>query len=346
MKKAILILGLAGLAALLSIPGASLYYESGGGKNCARCHEIGPAYERWHVSTHRNIACAECHGDAFTLDAAFHWNNFHRVRTHLSGDVPERPRLRESDFARLLANCQRCHRQEFADWQASAHSATYQRIFTDTKHNHDRLLMDDCLRCHGMHFEGGIESVVTPVNQEGPWRLKDPARAARPTMPCLACHSMHRAGEPLKGKIEPRKQEFYRPSLAFFDRRDMMPVAASLLPLPVMKEGERAVRMSPDPRQKLCYQCHAPLAGAQAASGDDRTPLGVHEGLSCLACHQRHRQETRASCATCHPRLSNCNRDVETMDTTFFNKDSKHNIHWVKCADCHPKGIPPKRAPR
>jgi len=32
------------------------------------------------------------------------------------------------------------------------------------------------------------------------------------------------------------------------------------------------------------------------------------------------------------------------MDTTFFSKQSGHNIHFVKCADCHPKGIPAKKA--
>jgi hypothetical protein len=42
--------------------------------------------------------------------------------------------------------------------------------------------------------------------------------------------------------------------------------------------------------------------------------------------------------------MSNCGRDVETMDTTFFNKLSGHNVHFVKCADCHPKGIPAKKA--
>jgi hypothetical protein len=31
------------------------------------------------------------------------------------------------------------------------------------------------------------------------------------------------------------------------------------------------------------------------------------------------------------------------MDTTFAKPDSQHNIHFVKCADCHPKGIPPKK---
>ena len=55
--------------------------------------------------------------------------------------------------------------------------------------------------------------------------------------------------------------------------------------------------MSQDPRQALCYQCHAPRQpeagtvaavngwGRQVGSGDDRTPMGVHEGLSCLSCH-------------------------------------------------------------
>ena len=138
-------------------------------------------------------------------------------------------------------------------------------------------------------------------------------------------------------------QELYRPSLALYDRRESQHFALRLLPLPRMLESARVVRASPDQRQALCYQCHAPLASMQAGSGDDRTPLGVHEGLSCLACHQKHGQQTRASCAGCHPRLSNCGLDVEKMDTTFASIASKHNIHFVKCADCHTKGVPQRR---
>jgi hypothetical protein len=82
----------------------------------------------------------------------------------------------------------------------------------------------------------------------------------------------------------------------------------------------------------------------QVFSGDDRTPVGVHEGLSCLACHQKHGQTTRASCAACHPRLSNCGLDVETMDTTFKSPQSPHDIHRVACLDCHPQGVPTRKA--
>jgi hypothetical protein len=139
------------------------------------------------------------------------------------------------------------------------------------------------------------------------------------------------------------RQEITRPSLALFDRREQDYVALSRLPLPQIFEGTRFVKISPDQRQALCYQCHAPSATAQAGSGDDRTPIGVHEGLSCFACHEQHGEQTRASCATCHPQLSNCGLDVETMDTTFKSAKSPHNVHTVKCIDCHPHGVPQKK---
>jgi hypothetical protein len=41
--------------------------------------------------------------------------------------------------------------------------------------------------------------------------------------------------------------------------------------------------------------------------------------------------------------MSNCGLDVEKMDTTFKSTMSKHNIHFVKCSDCHTKGVPKKK---
>jgi hypothetical protein len=125
-----------------------------------------------------------------------------------------------------------------------------------------------------------------------------------------------------------------------------------LLPIPQLHDGAHLLKISPDPRQGVCYQCHAPRIpetasaaavnhwGSQAGSGDDRTPMGVHEGISCLACHSGHNENARASCATCHPAMSHCGIPVEKMDTTFANDKSAHNIHWVKCADCHQHGVP------
>ena len=61
------------------------------------------------------------------------------------------------------------------------------------------------------------------------------------------------------------KQELLRPSVSLFDRREQKHFSVDLLSLPAMRDGARAVKISPDTRQALCYQCHAPLAGASWA---------------------------------------------------------------------------------
>jgi hypothetical protein len=349
MKPVLYTAGVIVAAVVLMLPATELYYESGRGARCATCHEMQSGYDRWHASTHRATACGDCHGNALTLNASFHLTNARRVYAHLKGDLPERLAFGSAFVTAMTERCQSCHRQEAAAWQSGPHSATYTRIFLDKKHNTANVPIDDCLRCHGMYFEGGIAELVTPANRTGPWRLLSAELANTPTMPCLTCHETHRHGEPLKktdieGRVAGKSQEIARPSLAFYDRRSQSYVPVAALPMPMMREGDRVVKMSKDQRQALCYQCHAPAADMRVGTGDDRTGIGVHEGISCLACHAQHGQKTRASCATCHPKMSNCGLDVETMDTTFRSADSKHNVHWVKCVDCHPKGVPKKRS--
>jgi Cytochrome c3/Cytochrome c554 and c-prime len=348
VKRFVFGAGLVVVALVLMVPAASLYYESGAGKGCAGCHEMQALYDQWHASSHQGVACQKCHGGALTLDVAFHWNNATRVYSHVRGDLPEQIGLSNGYVQSMTAQCQACHRQEYAAWQAGPHSATFGRIFLDTKFNSANMLMDDCLRCHGMHFEGGIRDLVTPVGVQGPWRLLRADLQNQPAMPCLTCHEMHRSGQPMRksdidGRVPGPAQEIARPSLAFFDRRSQRYIPLADLPLPAMLDGTRPVRMSKDQRQTLCYQCHAPVSTMQVASGDDRTGVGVHEGISCLACHSQHGQTTRASCAACHPKMSNCGLDVEQMDTTFKSGTSRHNIHFVKCADCHAKGVPKRK---
>jgi hypothetical protein len=348
VRRILLVAGLIAIAALLMVPGTTLYFESGNGTRCTSCHEMQQVFDQWHSSSHRGVGCEKCHGGAFTLDASFHANNMNRAVAHVRGDLPERVEFGNKYVLAMMDRCQTCHRQEYAAWQAGPHSSSFARIFLDKKHNSENMLMDDCLRCHGMYYERGVRDLVAPVDRKGPWRLVPGELANTPSMPCLACHQMHRQGPPLRktgveGRVSGPAQEIARPSLAFFDRRTQDYVPVSELPLPAMKEGTRPVRMSRDQRQALCYQCHAPVAAMQVGSGDDRTGIGVHEGISCLACHAQHGQKTRASCASCHPKMSNCGLDVETMDTTFKSASSRHNIHWVKCADCHPKGVPKKK---
>lgn len=274
---------------------------------CGNCHEIRPLIDNWRTSTHRGIECTECHESSAVRNVA-------RLSAHVKGEVPEQPKIGPEDLAGLVEKCRSCHQQQYAGWNAGPHSATYARIFANRKHNSS-------------------------------WGIVQAGMEDQPAIPCMTCHSIHRFGEPLKKSLERAgmRQSKVRPSLAFYDRRSRMHIGATLLPVPAVFDGTRPVKMSPDERQGLCYQCHAALASGAAFSGDDRTPVGVHEGLSCFACHQGHHQNTRASCAACHPRLSNCGIDVEKMDTTFRDLESRRNIHTVKCIDCHPSGVPRRR---
>ncbi|MGC1463267.1 MAG: multiheme c-type cytochrome [Terracidiphilus sp.] len=339
-----------GTAALLAVGGtfgASYYYTSQYGQGCASCHEMAAYVSVVHSAPHRTTGCMDCHEASLATKLRHMW-------VHNFGEVPEAIRLRDVDVPEMTASCKTCHQHEYANWHAGPHSVTYSQIFTDSAHNSKRMLMDDCLRCHGMFFSGAIGGLVQPLNTKGPWKVIRAGLGDQPAMPCMACHQMHREGAQESrpdGRISvagPAVPE----SLAFYDRRETLHFAAVSLAIPQMYDGARPVTVSQDPRQSLCYQCHAPRQpetgsvaaahgwGPQVGSGDDRTPMGVHEGISCVACHNDHNENTLASCKNCHPQMSNCGLDVEKMDTTYANSASVHNIHWVKCTDCHQHGIP------
>jgi hypothetical protein len=343
-----LLLALPVVLVLLAVPAGSIYYAAAGGKACTKCHEIQSTFDRWMVSTHRSVECKECHGSIFTTDPGFHLNNVRQLWRHIRGQIPERLLVQQRDISRgLNSRCGKCHQQEYAAWASGPHHATYSQIFLNPGHNTNRILSDHCLQCHGMYVERSIGDLVQPIDLKGPWHLASTAiHPDEPSIPCLACHQVHRPGVPMglrSANVQTDEPTGYRPSLAFYDRREQLHFSAATLPLPRMLDGSQPVPVAPDARQALCYQCHAPDHTSQAGSGDDRTCVGVHEGLSCLACHKGHDQSARASCAVCHPRLSNCGLDVETMDTTFRSLASKHNIHFVKCADCHTNGVPERK---
>ena len=174
----------------------------------------------------------------------------------------------------LNARCGKCHQQEYAAWSAGPHHATYGRIFLDPGHNTNRIVSDYCLQCHGMYFEHGITALVQPIDTKGPWHLVPTTiRPDEPAIPCSACHEVHRHGLPMA--MRPASEQAtnavaYRPSLAFYDRREQLHLPAAMLPLPEIVDGTRPVTVAPDVRQAVCYQCHAPdhtfQAGCQATT--------------------------------------------------------------------------------
>ena len=310
-------------------------------KTCLSCHEIHDAYDRWSVSSHRDVDCKACHGGSLTTGIHGLVENAQRVVGHFQAESRTDIRLDEEQVVRMQDACRACHASEFAAWQQGGHAATYADIYLDETHNRTEQLSNDCLRCHGMFFAGRIDDLVTPVDTQGPWRLVEARRQLWPTIPCLACHEVHRDSPRLADRAE-GSPEALVDAVSFYHRYEKEHFSTHILPDPRLTWQGQPVRLSSDRRQRVCIQCHAPESSEHAGTSDDKTPRGVHEGVSCLACHHPHTNDATASCATCHPVISNCGIDVTTMDTSFASAQSGHDIHFVACGDCHTDGVPRK----
>jgi hypothetical protein len=336
------------VVAIVFIGAGSFYFHwntASPEKTCASCHEIESSVSKFSLSAHREMNCAECHGTALT-------NGFHSLLekgrmlvSHMKSASIESVKLNEEQVLGVMDNCARCHKSEYAGWLAGGHSARFSDIFLNGKHNRTEQLSFDCLRCHGMYSDVPITGLIEPLNMLGPWKFKDNSVALNPAIPCLACHQVHAGGFPHRrpdysnprGAFYMKKPSFSK--VSFYNHNDRSYVLSDDLPKLQLWEGERPVKISDDPLMRNCIQCHAPDVWHQAGTGDDMAPRGVHEGLTCLACHDPHSNNSRHSCIKCHPAISNCKLDVTRMNTTFADPKSPNNIHWVSCTDCHKKGV-------
>ena len=341
-RTIIIILAVFLLSALL-FAGYAGWNASNPQRTCASCHEIVPSLELWQQSAHREVTCVDCHGTALS-------NGFHSLKEKAGmffghfrqPSSRESVQLDEEGVLAVMEACVKCHREEYQSWQSGGHSATYADIFLNEEHNRMERLYPDCFRCHGMYYAGTIETLVRPISTEGPWHLTDVSMASYPVIPCLACHPIH-----LENTVRDRAESLDDPDAIYYEREDRAPLMglylrsdkmhlrADMLPKPDIYRQGRAILVSDEPAQRLCVQCHAPNWAHEAGTEDDKTPAGVHEGISCLACHQGHSNDPRNSCTQCHPALSNCGIDVKTMNTTYVSRESPHDIHFVGCTDCH-----------
>ncbi len=316
---------LAGALLLLVVSGSIASFEG----VCRQCHEMDSPAQLWGRSSHRNVRCEDCHGLPGISD------NWRRLFRHVTG-APAPLRLGEARVSTMVEKCKRCHEREYAGWLSSRHSARYRDLFPGAQ---GLPVREACLPCHGMFFELQPELLAGLPNSKSLPREV----AERPLIPCSACHLIHSRGATasrpqsvsIAGAFDhPTRQ----PRARFYDRQRRRDVGPS-----VARTSVESAHASGDLPQSLCLRCHQD--GPDSCPGKKSLPSrlsGVHEGLSCEACHATHSMETGHSCSRCHPRLSNCGVPVEAMDTSYLTRSSRHNIHSVRCLDCHGDTIPPR----
>lgn len=342
LNKILLTPGIVLLAVLVVFGSFYAYWDSAPAeKTCARCHEVRYDVHVHQNSSHRDLACKECHGTALSQGFRSMKEKSGMVVKHMRKVSADDIRMSEAQILEVMENCQRCHSFESAGWKAGKHSATYNDIFLDSLHNSTEQLNYDCLRCHGMYYEGTITDLVEPISTTGPWNLKDAGRGDIPAIPCLACHQIHTDGYPIGSVPENfrdslgREYNAARSGLGIYDRAEKAHFNIESLPQLILHHGDSLVTVSEDAAMRNCVQCHAPNSRHEAGTSDDKTPRGVHAGLSCLACHEPHSNDAGNSCIKCHPAVSNCNMDVTKLNTTYLDPDSPNDIHTVSCSDCH-----------
>ena len=340
-NRYILILSLSIIGFLMVFSGGYTWWNHANPeKTCSSCHEIRPKVSQWQHSAHRDFQCTECHGTALSNGWHSISEKMGMVFTHV-GNRPESEDLHinEEQILEITERCVKCHQTNYALWSAGRHSTTYGDIFLNETHNKLEPPYWDCFRCHGMYYDGDINDLMErPDSEGGMWKMLPSEQAEVMAIPCLACHQTHTENVPYMSMSSASLNLGSRNTpLSWYIRTDKRHRRADRLQMVEMvdQNGER-IKVSMDPANKLCVQCHSPNAYHEAGTEDDRTPTGIHEGISCVVCHDPHSTSAHNSCNKCHTDLSpNCRQDVRTMNTTYFNPQSENNIHRISCANCH-----------
>jgi len=205
------------------------------------------------------------------------------------------------------ADCAKCHTAEHQRWAKTLHAADPAAVLTNVDHNTSELLTDECITCHAPFqvAKYHVSDFVQPINQTGPWSLVAKNTQAWQAIKCEVCH------DPTLNTLN---------KLAFYD-------------------GTKQAYVAVADSTALCEKCHVP------GTDDSRDLAGsVHQGMQCATCHfQKGSQmslDPHQACAQCHPAVNPNHPDVTKLDTTYLSKDSKNDIHFLKCATCHPTGTP------
>lgn len=313
MKKKKIIYGFVTLVCLVLvlIASYSAWNYSHPDYTCAQCHEIRTACRQWEQSFHAGIACTDCHGTALES-----WKSatekLRMVKNHYTKEqTSEDIHLSETQALAVANRCAVCHQAEQAAWQAGAHSADYEDIFLDRAHNHLERPYWDCFRCHGMFYDGDIDDLMDlQSDKPDEWYLKDRQAAQRPTITCLACHQSHHEQTPyadysqMEESVRESLAEVKRtPPTALYMRADHRHLPAVDLQPIAMYEGDSLRQVITDPNTLLCMQCHSADIFHHIGSSDDKTPIGIHEGKSCISCHDPHSNQLKTADRDVHKKV-------------------------------------------
>lgn len=330
--------------------------------DCLSCHATGIAGAPIVPADHQgrtNAMCTSCHRPGTSVSTT-------TTTSAVATSVPPAASAGMSLDTWSAKACQACHPREWNEWSRSGHAMTLSAQLLNSGHNSSEQLDQTCVKCHSPELGTvPIGNIVQPLNTNGPWQLvgQFASLGDTPSISCLACHQAHPAKSPglLPGMDFADESTFYRSvpapqvsNLYIYDafaqkHIDPQPIA------PVMN-GDQAIPVNDTRANRVCYTCHAteraesnlfepntpPSGDNSVSTGDDRTLMGVHQGLQCVDCHMpggSHTFNPMSSCSQCHGQggaaapLAN----VTSVRTSYTDPSlsmlsgnmSPLNIHWL-----------------
>lgn len=285
---------------------------------CGSCHIMRPYYESWQQSTHRNVACVECHiPPGVTAELRKKYEALSMVARYFTGTYGTNPWAEIDDAA-----CLRCHERRLLSGKELFGGVLFDHAAHLAGMRRGKTLR--CTSCHGQIVQGSHIAVTGSTCILCHFKDQAPNTG---TARCTVCHEVPRT--------------VIRRANLTFDHGDVARFGMDCTTCHARPEGSDGVV----PRER-CLTCHNEaerLEHFDETESLHRIHVTDHK-VDCLNCHLeiQHvgpaRLESAApSCGSCHPQGHSPQaslyagvggRHVESRPNPMF-------LAGVRCEGCH-----------
>lgn len=294
---------------------------------CATCHEIQPYYQQWHVSSHKDVICVECHTDPGPAGAVkILTSTLRNTAEHLAASyvLPIRASVHDE-------SCLRCHER------SERPEVVYESSLRVAHSKHETV---PCADCHGrlVHTVGQDTPSAFLTHQDDAKTCnvchtpdKSPHGPSR--VDCASCHSGEIPGHALteRAGVPPRQN-----CIECHNRERVAPA-----------ETCQTCHVSPHGIDRTCNTCHTSTNTWSEKKLVHTFPLeGKHGTLACNVCHKGGVQfpvpGSPPTAPTKGELTSNADRQKPSADCkTCHNPPEPH--FGTECAQCHQPAAPFKK---
>ena len=306
--------------------------------------------DAWAASTHRGVACKDCHGSSLSADLRMHAKNLQRVWLHSRG---ARSPSRSTSATGRCAAVERCCGLPRPGVRRLEERTARRELRRDLPRPDAQRepAADGRLPALPRHALRGRDRATSSSrsterarggSSDATLAMRRPSRAS-PATRCIArgVRSGPAGTRPAGPGVE---QEIARPSLALYDRRALEHVgprpASAAGDARRRPAGEDEPRPAPGPLLPVPRSARRRPGRLRRRPHARRRPRGVElPGLPPEARPDDARLVRRLPPATVELRHRRGD-DGHHLPS----RESRHDVHRVSCVDCHPGG-PPKKKP-